>query len=72
MAKSINIWSPRGAAEESKGEYTTFEVTAIEKGDDYYDRDKGVTLHLYEHEDTGIIVRDVGKFEAWLATLITR
>lgn len=75
MAKHIESWVNTDTFEgvrASKGEYTTFEVTAIEKGDDYYDRDKGVTLSLYQHEESGILVRDISKFEAWLATVITR
>ena len=74
MSKQIEIWDrTTHDMADSKFEYNTLEVTAIEKAEQHtYDRDQGITLHLYEHEDTGIFVRDIGKFEAWIATLITR
>lgn len=73
MSRHIEIWdTTNGGMVKSKGEYSEFSVTAIEMGDDEWDRDKGVSLRLYEHEDTGIFVRDIGKFEAWVEELRTR
>lgn len=68
MAHQIEIWDPESSEyRDSHREYDHYLVTAIQKSDDSWDRtDGGVTLNLYVDEQTGVVVKDVAKYEASL------
>jgi hypothetical protein len=58
---------------DSDREYIQHEITTTEKtSDGYYNEAKMGVNRFYEDEETGIITRDVGKFEAWMRSVITR
>lgn len=58
---------------DSEREYVTHKVDSTTTTGDYYERDgERAFREFYEDDETGIITRDVAKFEAWMRTVVTK
>lgn len=69
----FNSGQPHFDDVDSEREYVTHKIDSTTTTGDYYERDgERAFREFYEDDETGIITRDVAKFEAWMRTVVTK